>query len=159
MYGSFKGRRTKASDSDSDSDPTSTRGPWRLMVVPALLATGLLLAACGSSSSAAPSTSSTAVTHHGGGNGKGAGGGNASGGAAGLAKGVTVTVKGVSGDQLTVTTKVGRTKTVVVGSATTITQNGSTVSLSALKAGETILVKGTLSSSGDIAASSIAIQG
>ena len=155
MYGSFRGRRTKA----CDSDPTSTRGPWRLMVLPALLATGLLLAACGSSSSAAPSTSSTAVTHHGAGNGKGAGGGNASGGAAGLAKGVTVTVKGVSGDQLTVTTKVGRTKTVVVGSATTITQNGSTVSLSALKAGETILVKGTLSSSGDIAASSIAIQG
>jgi len=71
---------------------------------------------------------------------------------------VTVTVKAVSGDHITVTTKAGRTKTVLVGSTTTVTQNGTTTSLSAVKAGETVLVKGHLNSSGAIVATSLAIQ-
>ncbi|SHF00962.1 hypothetical protein SAMN02745225_02245 [Ferrithrix thermotolerans DSM 19514] len=149
MYWSFESFRSKAASS-------MRCGSRRLAVVALLSVAALLLAACGSSSSSpTPTTSSTTAQHTPGrGNGSGSGGGAGSG----LANGVTVTVKAVSGDQITVTTKVGRTKTVLVGSTTTITQNGTTTSLSAVKAGETVLVKGHLNSSGAIVATSLAIQ-
>lgn len=151
-----------------------------LLVPIMVLVAALALAACGSSSSSAPAASSSTTAPHatgkgggtGGGTGGGAGGGSSSssapatgkgggaggGAGGGLAKGVTVTVQSASATQLRVTIKAGITKTVVIGSSTTITQNGQTVSASAIKAGQTLLVKGSRNSAGQIVATSIAIQ-
>ncbi|MHB1533500.1 MAG: DUF5666 domain-containing protein [Acidimicrobiales bacterium] len=132
------------------------REPPGLLVrrVPVVLVAGLALAACGSSSSSAPAASSpTTAAHatgHGGGKGGGAGGG--------LAKGVTVTVQSASATQLSVKTKAGVTKTVVIGSSTTITEHGQTASASAIKAGQRLLVKGSRNSAGQIVATSIVIE-
>lgn len=76
--------------------------------------------------------------------GSGHGGGKGSG--AGLAKGVTVTVQSVGSVQLRVKTKAGITKTVVIGSSTAITQGGQAVSASAIKVGQTLVVKGSRNS-------------
>jgi hypothetical protein len=125
-----------------------------LLVPVMVLVAALALAACGSSSSSAPAASSSSPAAH----ATGKGGGKGAGAGGGLAKGVTVTVQSASATQLSVKTKAGITKTVVIGASTTITQNGQTVSASAIKAGQTLLVKGSLNSAGQIVASSIAIQ-
>lgn len=126
----------------------------RGLVVPVVLVAGLALAACGSSSSSTPAASSSTTAAH----GTGQGGGKGAGAGGGLAKGVTVTVESVSAGQLSVKTKAGVTKTVVIGSSTAITQGGQTASVSAIKAGQTLVVKGSRNSAGQIVATSIAIQ-
>lgn len=139
---------------DGRLHPALRRG----LVVPAVLVAGLALAACSASPSSSPTTSSpstAATSTAAGGGGHGAGKGAGAGG--GLAKGVTVTVQSVGSGQLSVKTKAGITKTVVIGSSTVITQGGQSVSASAIKAGQALVVKGSRNSSGQIAATSIAI--
>ncbi len=145
-YRTYQGFKVHTTDSKNSR---RTRGSWRLIVVPTALSMGLLLAACGSSSTttSAATTTSVVAAHKGGGKN-----------AAKLTKGKTVTVKTVTADQLTVTTKAGKSKTVLMDSTTTVTQNGARSSISAVKANDTILVKGTRNSSGDIVARSIVIQ-
>ena len=135
------------------TSPMGTRVSWRPMVVPVAMAAGLLFATTTGPSASASSVSLPA-THH----GAGKGAGNASGAGGGLASGVTVKVEHVSGDRLTVVTKAGRTKTVLVGSKTVVTLHGAKSSVQAVRAGETVLVKGALNSSGDIVARSMAVQ-
>lgn len=127
----------------------------RGLVVPTVVVAGLALAACGSSSSSAPPAASSASTAAG---GSGQGGAKGAGAGGGLAKGVTVTVQSVGSGQISVKTKAGVTKTVVIGSSTAITQGGQRASASAIKAGQTLLVKGSRNPSGQITATSIAIQ-
>lgn len=132
----------------------------RGLVMQAVLVAGLALAACSANPSSSPTTSSpstAATSTAAGGGGHGAGKGAGAGAGGGLAKGVTVTVQSVASGQLSVKTKAGITKTVVIGSSTVITQGGQSVSASAIKAGQALVVKGSRNSSGQIAATSIAI--
>lgn len=85
------------------------------------------------------------------------------GGAVGLRKGLTVKVESVSGSQLVVKTVAGSTvpgvtKTVLAGSAE-LSRNGRAASISAIKAGQTLLLKGgSRDSAGDIVPSTITIE-
>jgi hypothetical protein len=90
----------------------------------------------------------------GGGFGGGGGNGGGFGGGAGNGNFATGTVQSVSGNNITLQSRGGTTMTVVVNSSTKITKTESG-SLSDLKTGDTVVVIGSQSSDGSIAATAI----
>lgn len=82
-------------------------------------------------------------------------GAHGAGFAHGMGRGFTV--KGVSGNTITVTGRRGQSLSVQVTSGTTFTRAGATAALSEIQAGTIIAVQGTSSSTGTIAATGITI--
>jgi hypothetical protein len=119
-------------------------------VILLLLAATAILAACGSSSSGTATASSSATAGHTGSGGSNARSGPASGGASG-------TVGSMSTSNFTLSTAVGQKVTVDEASSTIYQKGTNSISASAITAGESVLVLGTVSGTA-IAATQVIVQ-
>jgi hypothetical protein len=137
--------------------PNSKRG-WMAVTALVCAAIGVTGYAAASSSTTGTSPSSQAATTTPARTGQGAPGGGGSNARSGpAAGGSTGTVSGVSTSGFTVTTSAGQKVTVTEASSTTYTKGSTSASVSAVTAGETVLVLGTTNGT-TITATQVVVQ-